>query len=85
MTKADKEYIEMASTLAAQKVVKDLPCNNHSERIREMEQVVFNGLSDMGKENRKGIRTNRKFLFLGIGILFLTVVGTFLTGNFIHP
>ena len=81
MTKADKEYIEMASTLSAQKAVKDLACNNHNGRIGEIEQVVFNGLGDKVKDNSKGIKSNRKFLFFGIGILFLTVVAGAIANN----
>lgn len=81
MTKADREYIEMAATLAAQKAVKDLACNSHSERIGEVEKVVFNGIKEKSEQNARGVRANRKFLFYGIGMLFLTMVGTFIVNN----
>ncbi|KKN05479.1 hypothetical protein LCGC14_1086860 [marine sediment metagenome] len=83
MTKTDREFVEMASTLAAQKVVKDLPCNSNGKRIGEIETVVFNGFEDKIKENGNGVKTNRRFIFFGIGILFLTVIGTFITSNFL--
>lgn len=84
MTKADREYIEMASTLAAQKAVKDLACNNHNERIGEVEKAVFNGVKEKSEQNAKDVRINRRFLFFGIGILFLTVIGTFITNNLLN-
>ncbi len=83
MTKTDREFVEMASTLAAQKVVRDLPCNSNNKRIGEIEKVVFNGLGDKIKENGKGVKINRRFIFFGIGILFLTVIGTFITNSFL--
>lgn len=83
VTKTDREYIDMAATLAAQKVVKDLACNNHNSRIGEVEKVVFNGVKERGEHNERNIRTNRKFLFYGIGFLFLGVVAAFIRNSFV--
>ena len=82
MTKTDREYIDMAATLAAQKVVKDLACNSHNNRIGKMEKVVFNGVKEKGEQNEQNIQTNRKFLFYGIGFLFLGVVAAFIRNSF---
>ena len=68
MTKQDKEYIQIAARLAAQEVVKDLNCTDHAERLATVET--------RSEQNCKGVKSNRKFIFFGIGILFLTVIGT---------
>ena len=77
MTKADKEYIEMAATLAAQKVMsemkKELNCAENTKSITEMRPQM--------NQNTKGVRSNRKFLFFGIAILFLTLIGSAIANN----
>ena len=68
MTKQDKEYIQIAARLAAHDVAKELNCTDHEKRLATVETL--------SKINCKGVKSNRKFIFFGIGILFLTAVGT---------
>ena len=68
MTKQDEKYIQIAAKLAAHEVAKELNCTDHEKRLATVEE--------RSEHNCIGVKSNRRFIFFGLGLLFLTAVGT---------
>ena len=77
MTKADREYVEVAAELAASKAVNkmktELNCENHTKTIAGMEPVISG--------NTKGIKAVRKMVFWMLAVLLVTFVGSAIAAN----
>lgn len=82
MTKTDREYVDLTAKLAAQEAVKEmvgeLHCRENSQNIATALGEIANNQKHINN-NKKDVRANRMFLFFGIGVLFLSVIATFIT------
>lgn len=83
MTKAEKEYVDMASKLAAQEAVKELTktlqCTSHGADLKEMKSTSKDN-KDHIKENREHGTNDRKMIIAGVAIL---IVGEIVTKIFL--
>ncbi len=85
MTKADRDFVELTAELAATKAVAKMRedhCSGHSSSIAAMRPVIESNTKAING-NRKGIDGNRKMYFIGIGVLFLGLIGERLAKIFI--
>lgn len=74
MTKSEKEYVDMASKLAAQEAVKELTktlrCNDHGSDLKVMKSTMKDNKNHI-EENREHGTNDRRMIITGIAILII--------------
>ena len=74
MTKSEKEYVDMASKLAAQEAVKELTktlrCIDHGADLKVIKSTLKDN-EDHIKENREHGTNDRRMIITGIAILIV--------------
>ncbi len=75
----DREFVMLTARLTAKETVaefrKTLNCDQESNRIGAVEQVINNGLKDKTEDNATGIRSLRKFMSWALMSIILLVIG----------
>ncbi len=79
MTSSEKKYVDLTAKVTAQEAVKEfratLNCDNHNDRLGDLEQIVHNGIKDKTEDNARGIRSLRKFMSLALMSIILLMIG----------
>lgn len=79
MTSSEKHYVDLTAKVTAQEAVKEfrltLNCDNHNDRIGDLEKVVHNGIKNKAKDNANSIRALRRFMFWAIMSIVLVMAG----------